>query len=275
MAIITPALGAARTSLNRRFPNRDKASDGWIGDRPHAGTRSGHNPDETGNAEYQDSDSIDEVRAVDLDADLRESDVTMQDVVNAILATPRDRDRCSYLIYNGRIWSRSAGYIPREYTGANDHSSHLHLSGRPVNDNDDRPWLSIENVGDDMPITNDDVRKILRTDGILEAPAGYSDKNKFWTLQSVLRSTHLYSRIGFEMVKAVREEVEALSVLMERILTTPAVDLTPEQVTTMVQAVRAEVARPLAELESGLREAGEVLATIGEVETEEDRSGEA
>ena len=44
MAIITPALAAARTSLNQRFPGRDKASDGWIGGKAHQGSRSGHNP---------------------------------------------------------------------------------------------------------------------------------------------------------------------------------------------------------------------------------------
>lgn len=153
MAIITPALGAARESLNRRFPDRDKASDGWIGDAAHRGTRSGHNPDETGNPEYQDSDSLDEVRAVDLDDDLRHPGLTMHDVVRAILATPADRGRCSYLIYDRTIWSRSADYEPRDYTGTNPHTSHLHISGRPTNDADDRPWLSIERLG----IEEDDV----------------------------------------------------------------------------------------------------------------------
>src|SRR5690606_41302392 len=66
MAIITPALAAARTSLSRRFPARARTSDGWIGDEAHRGTRSGHNPDETGNPEYRDDDNVDEVRAVDL-----------------------------------------------------------------------------------------------------------------------------------------------------------------------------------------------------------------
>lgn len=152
MAIITPALGAARASLDQRFPNRDRATDGWIGDEAHRGTRSGHNPDETGNAEYEDSDNLDEVRAVDLDKDLRHPTLTMHDVVRAILATPADRDRCSYLIYDRTIWSRSAGYQPRTYTGSNPHTSHLHISGRPTNDADGRPWLSIERLGieDDM-----------------------------------------------------------------------------------------------------------------------------
>ena len=155
MAVITPALGAARTSLNKRFPSRDKASDGWIGDQAHQGSRSGHNPDETGNAEYTDSDNVDEVRAVDLDDDLRHPTLDMHDVVAAILRTPADLNRVSYLIYDRQIWSRSAGFKPRRYTGSNPHTSHLHISGRPTNDSDDRPWLSIERLG--IPVEEPDV----------------------------------------------------------------------------------------------------------------------
>lgn len=161
MAVITPALNAVRDSLNRRFPTRDKTSDGWIGDEAHQGSRSGHNPDETGNAEYADDDDLDEVRAIDLDDDLRHPDLTMYDVIRSILATPVDRDRVSYMIYDGHIWSRSVGFAVRPYTGRNLHTSHLHISGRPVNDNDKRPWFSIEHLGDDMPTEHEIAREVL------------------------------------------------------------------------------------------------------------------
>src|SRR5690606_15123253 len=89
-------------------------------------------------------------RAGGLDAELGHPSLTMRDVVAAILATPAAGDRCSYLILDRTIWSRSAGYQPRRYSGSNPHTTHLHISGRPVNDNDDRPWLSIEKLEDDV-----------------------------------------------------------------------------------------------------------------------------
>jgi hypothetical protein len=33
-----------RDQIDRRWPNRDKRSDGWIGDSDHAARKSDHNP---------------------------------------------------------------------------------------------------------------------------------------------------------------------------------------------------------------------------------------
>jgi len=37
-----------RDQVNRRWPRRDKASDGWIGDRAHSERISDHNPNKAG-----------------------------------------------------------------------------------------------------------------------------------------------------------------------------------------------------------------------------------
>jgi hypothetical protein len=58
---VVPAALTLRDQVNARWPDRDKASDGTIGDAEHQGRPSDHNPDADG-----------WVHALDLDADLGE-----------------------------------------------------------------------------------------------------------------------------------------------------------------------------------------------------------
>lgn len=141
------------TALDKIAPNRDRASDGTIGDMAHATGTSGHNPDDTPGvtAERQDSDDRPEVRAADASSNLR-CPITMQQVVDAILAYPPDRNRLIYIIFNGYIWSASNGWMRATYTGSDKHHTHVHASGNPAADADTRPWQSILNLGTvDMP----------------------------------------------------------------------------------------------------------------------------
>lgn len=151
MAVLTKALTRLRSDFNVRFPGRDETSDGWIGNEAHQEYKSGHNPDESGNAEYEDSDSKDEVRAIDVDDDLRDSGgITMQQVADRIIATPRDIKRLKYMIYNRRIASRSNGWRWETYTGSNPHDKHLHVSGDPAYDEDGAEFTSVTQIGDEM-----------------------------------------------------------------------------------------------------------------------------
>jgi hypothetical protein len=146
MAVLTRALARLRADVNTRFPNRDKASDGWIGDKAHQQTISGHNPDESGGGEYEDADSKDEVRAIDVDVTFREPGVTAQQLVDSILRTPADLARLRYIIHNRRIWSRNTGWEPRGYDGSNPHTEHIHFSGDPSTDESDAPFYGVLNV---------------------------------------------------------------------------------------------------------------------------------
>jgi hypothetical protein len=133
-AVLTIGLTTVRTEFNTVFPKRDKASDGWIGDQAHQAGVSGHNPDRTGKAEYKDGDSLDEVRAIDVDKDLRDASankVTMEKVVQYLVQRARSGAYVPfrYIIFNRRIWSRSDGWKTRTYTGANAHDQHAHFSG--------------------------------------------------------------------------------------------------------------------------------------------------
>lgn len=141
--VLTQSLTVLFRNFDTAFPNRDHATDGWIGDAAHQQYTSGHNPDDTAGvkAEYSDADTKPEVRAIDVDKDLRYSGVTMQNVIDRILATPNDVKRLMYIIYNRIIWSRSSGWLPRTYTGSSPHIEHAHFSGDPAYDEDGSDWV--------------------------------------------------------------------------------------------------------------------------------------
>src|ERR1044071_8683123 len=107
---IVPALEELRMQLNAVFPNRDKSSDGGIGDTSHAAGKSSHNPDKTGSPEYSDGDSLDEVRARDFDVDLRDPEVSAKDVVNHLVRwakKPKSEGGfwwIRYIIYNRKMY---------------------------------------------------------------------------------------------------------------------------------------------------------------------------
>jgi hypothetical protein len=111
-------------------PQRDKSSDGWIGDAAHADKTSDHNPDETGKVPVYDIDKLNEVHAIDVDVTLRQTDLTMEKVVQHLLKRCRSgaEKRLRYIIYNRRIWAASNGWRQEEYDGANPHTQHAHFS---------------------------------------------------------------------------------------------------------------------------------------------------
>jgi hypothetical protein len=128
--VLTRGLQTVRAEFNEVFPDRDKNSDGSVGDLAHQSGPSGHNPDRTGRPEYSDGDSLDEVRAIDVDKDLR-SVITMEQVIQYLVRRGRAGHYLPfrYIIYKGRIWGRSSGWVTQTYTGANKHNEHAHFSG--------------------------------------------------------------------------------------------------------------------------------------------------
>src|ERR1700754_709752 len=132
--VLTRNLAAFRDQMNTFFPNRDKASDGTIGDAAHAAGKSGHNPDDSefDNAECDsDADNKSEVRAIYIDDDTRDPDVSMEDILQHLLHLARTQSNfpVKYMIYNRRIFSASSGWVQKTYTGPSPHTEHLHLSG--------------------------------------------------------------------------------------------------------------------------------------------------
>lgn len=126
---LTLGLQHLRAQVDAAFPARDRASDGTIGDQVHASGTSGHNPDRTGSAEYKDGDALDEVRAWDMDSDLRADGVTTQQVVDHIRGLPGVSSVLRYMIWNHKIYQASTGWKPEAYTGPSPHTEHVHFSG--------------------------------------------------------------------------------------------------------------------------------------------------
>lgn len=112
---LAPSLISLRNELNAAHPNRDKSSDGWIGDASHAARASDHNPDWTAGGV---------VRAIDVDKD----GIDIDALFRALIAD----DRVEYIIWAGHIATRANGFRWAVYTGPNDHSKHMHVSLRHI-----------------------------------------------------------------------------------------------------------------------------------------------
>lgn len=127
---LVPCLGQLGSELNQIAPNRDRTTDGTIGNAAHQLSVSDHNDDEVGRVPIRDADNKHEVHAIDLDADLREPNLTMEMVVQHVIARCRsgEEKRLRYVIYNKRIWEASNGWKQRSYTGDSPHTAHAHFS---------------------------------------------------------------------------------------------------------------------------------------------------
>ena len=110
-----------REQFDDTFPDRDRTSDGWIGDTRHAARPSDHNPDAPG-----------WVRAIDVDRDVsgKSKPDLMPDIADQIrlLCKSKKEKRITYIIFDGRIASSKKNWAWREYTGANKHNHHCHIS---------------------------------------------------------------------------------------------------------------------------------------------------
>lgn len=131
-----------RNQVNNRWPDRDKRSDGAVGDADHAGRNSDHNPDSQG-----------WVHAIDIDEDLRGSKNDNVWLADQIIAYARMRRggsaRLKYVIYEDRI--ASGTHANHFWTWRNDndldHNFHMHISFTTRGQEDGTEW--------DIPILQD------------------------------------------------------------------------------------------------------------------------
>jgi len=163
--VITRNLQAFRDQMNKVFPNRDKKRDGAIGDYAHQQGKSGHNPDDTqyDNAEWDsDSDTKSEVRAIDVDSDTGDSNVSMEDILQHLLKLAKSDKNfpIRYMIYNKRIYKKNNGWAKETYTGPSPHTEHLHLSGDYSNTADENYYDY--RLGELVALTDAEITKLAK-----------------------------------------------------------------------------------------------------------------
>lgn len=138
--VLAPSLVRLRARVDELWPQRDRRSDGWLGDAAHRRRRSDHNPDARGIVHALDvtTRGIDRSRLLD--------DVIGHPAVN-------------YVIHAGMIWSRVRDFRAVPYTGPNPHDHHAHVSILHTSDAERYAgaWLPEE---DDMPLSAGDLAKI-------------------------------------------------------------------------------------------------------------------
>lgn len=130
-----------RDQINKRWPNRDKRSDGILGDAAHSARQSDHNPDSKGL-----------VHALDIDEDLRGSKNDNIWLADQIIAYARMRrsgsNRLKYVVYENEI--ASGTYANHFWTWRGDnygHEIHMHISFTTQGESDATPF--------DIPILSD------------------------------------------------------------------------------------------------------------------------
>lgn len=144
------ALQTILNQINAKFPYRDKASDGGIGDAAHAATVSDHNPDRYGVYHARDFDH-------DPDANGLNCVTLKRELVNS------GDNRIKYIIFQRKIWTPGIG--DRNYTGVNAHTQHLHLS---VYGDDGRKW-NLPYLGGGVPVSAPAPGKAPQAYGLSEA----------------------------------------------------------------------------------------------------------
>jgi len=126
-----PSLSKAATQRREQFDacfsDRDRTSDGWIGDSRHSARKSDHNPDGQG-----------WVRAIDVDRDLsgKAKPDLMPDVADQLRILAKSDKRISYIIFAGKIASAKSLWRWKTYTGINKHIHHCHISFSSKGDED-------------------------------------------------------------------------------------------------------------------------------------------
>lgn len=142
---LNASLTQFRSEVNAAYPNRDKTSDGTIGDESHVGTGSDHNPD---------APPEEEVDAWDMDTNLNGASMPppVADIERLKLLF-QAHPSSWYWIHNRVIASRDTGWKRFPYSGRNPHDKHVHWNTREAHDEITTPF--------GVPLTITELHRLL------------------------------------------------------------------------------------------------------------------
>lgn len=247
VSMLTPGMKNLGNQFNKRWPRRYGTSDGAVGDYAHTQEKSGHNPDDTSqhNAEWEDADNVKDIRAIDVDSDLNDPEVSMQDVIDHLRKLPNLGKVIRYMIYNRKMYHVNNNFNPTNYTGASAHTEHAHFSGawNEAADQNTTFDFQFDKLGDSMPT----VEEIWNFP--LEDPYDTATPKRKVTAGGWLRYTPSRSKVE-EAISVGRANATVLATLAEK------VDLSPEE----LQSIKDTLAVPTAE-----QNAEALLAQVGEI----------
>ena len=118
-----------REQFDDSFPDRDRASDGWIADKRHM---------LKGTSDHIPTPDTGIVYAIDVDRDVsgKPKPDLMPDIADQIRILAKTDKRIKYLIFDSKIASAKSAWRWRTYTGINKHRHHLHISFSSKGDQD-------------------------------------------------------------------------------------------------------------------------------------------
>lgn len=250
---LAPSLATLRRETDALWPERNKASDGTIGNLAHAARASDHNPDAGGVVR-----AWDVTRWIGPDGDVA-------DLIVQHLRATRD-PRVSYIIWQRRICNSRAvdGAEPwawRPYDGSNPHDKHAHISVRSAPTGDDpSPW-HLEDIV--MPTAQEIAAAVLAH------PVRCAWDGRTRSVEDVLSSTHYYATSGGltgtlpETATSSPGRPTALALTLARIAAQPAPTVpAPVDVSALAVALAAKLpALPADAVKQAIRE---VLGSLDE-----------
>lgn len=263
---LVPNLLELREQLNRIAPNRDKASDGTIGDYTHSQSKSSHNPDDTGrdNAEWDsDPDGREEVRAIDLDIDFRVPGLTGQLFVDHLVKYAKNGTFwwLRYVIYNRRIWSKNSGWEPREYNGSNPHDKHVHVNSDFTQSADNVSGVNYR-LGELVMLDNADKTAIR---SIVAEEVSRNAGNAVWNyyLRNPYNDTDMTAGTILRYVPSRQGHLDTQAMLNQVLQTLAEIGVKVDLEPAEIEAVRAALDVPTPE-----ENAAAVVAALGGVDVE-------
>lgn len=141
---LAKSIAKLREEVDAQWPQRDRRSDGTIGDDAHAASTSDHNP-------FVSVGGVGVVRAIDITHDPSGRGPSAQALANWFAQLAREGDsRVRYIIWNREIYNPGIAQRWRPYSGSNPHTKHVHLSVSltPRHFDSNRKWLT-NDTGED------------------------------------------------------------------------------------------------------------------------------